>query len=315
MRPLWSSRSIPTLLSAALQPGDHMTFNTQSVFANYTNKAFKTWVTVAAISIATTGAAHAVDITPNLALGSAGWSTDRYQPNLFANVGSFAGRNDVLGIGISTAQGALNRSPSYTQAQFYNTQGMIQPLIGGAGSTISADLYIDSDWRSPANGNVRTDIWGITSDGTRTATDPYSHRVAYPRIGFTNYGEAGARLRVSDDSNPTGWINLSTTVNYGNWMSLSLTYTGSSIVYAVNGTTVYTDSSIDDNGRQPNGFSDILMQAYNFNDTSVPDAVGGNYTAHWTNTAPVPEPETYALMTMGLLAVAAAARRRNRKNA
>ena len=36
------------------------------------------------------------------------------------------------------------------------------------------------------------------------------------------------------------------------------------------------------------------MEAYNSNDASVAGAVGGNYTAHWTNTVaqPVPEPET-----------------------
>jgi PEP-CTERM motif len=294
-----------------------MIFSVQSNVKAVVGKAFKAAVTVATVSAAMCGTAQAIDITPNLSLGATGWTTDRYQPNSFANVGNFAGRNNVLGIGIDTAQGASQRSPSYTQAQFYNTQGMIQPLTGGAGSTISADLYIDAAWSNAANGNVRTDIWGITSDGTRTVADPYSHRVAYPRIGFTNYGDAGARLRVSDDSVVGGWVDLATTVNYGSWMGLAITFTGSSIVYAVNGAAVYTDSSINDGLRAPTGFSDVLMQAYNFNDASVAGAVGGNYTAHWTNTMaqPVPEPETYMLMFAGLLTMGVVARRRKAKAA
>jgi hypothetical protein len=294
-----------------------MIFSAKTSIKTFAGKALSAAMMATAFSAAMSDAAQAIDITPNLSLGATGWSTDRYQPNTFANVGTFAGRNDVLGIGIDAAQGALLRSPSYTQAQFYNTQGMIQALTGGAGSTISADLYIDAAWSKAANGNVRTDIWGITSDGTRTVADPYSHRVAYPRIGFTNYGDAGARLRVSDDSVVGGWVDLATTVNYGSWMGLAITFTGSSIVYAVNGAAVYTDSSINDGLRAPTGFSDVLMQAYNFNDASVAGAVGGNYTAHWTNTMaqPVPEPETYMLMFAGLLTMGVVARRRKAKAA
>ena len=164
--------------------------------AQFKVKAVATQAVMAvAIFVAMSGAANAIDITPDLTLGSTAWSTNRYQPNTFANVGSFARRNDVLSIGIDAAQGALLRSPGYTQAQVYNTQGMIQPLTGAAGSTISADLFIDAAWGNAANGSVRTNIWGITSDGTRTSADPYSHRAAYPRMGFTNYGNAGVVAR------------------------------------------------------------------------------------------------------------------------
>ena len=73
-------------------------------------------------------------------------------------------------------------------------------------------------------------------------------------MGFTNHGNAGARLRVSDDSATGGWVDLATTVNYGSGTGLAITFTGSSIVYAVNGTTAYTDSSINDGLRAPTGF-------------------------------------------------------------
>ena len=293
-----------------------MIFSSQTAARKGVSAALKSVVMGGAFLVAMSGEAHAIDITPNLALGATGWSTDRYDPSSFANVGNFAGRNNVLGIGISTADGAALRPPAFA-GTFYNTQGKIQALNGAPGSTIAADLYIDSAWSDVNNGNVNTGLWSGTTDGTRTISDPYSHRIAYPRIGFTNFGAAGARLRVSDDSVTDGWVNLSTTVNYGSWMALSITLTTSnSIVYAVNGVTVYTDSSIDRAGTQPVGFSDVYLQAYNFNDASVAGAVGGNYTAHWTNTVaqPVPEPETYALMLAGLLSVGAVVRRRRLKN-
>ncbi len=292
-----------------------MTFNTKFAFASATRKTFKTWVTAAAISIAATGAAHAIDITPNLAQAPTGWTTDRYQPDSFGNVGSFAGRTDVLGIGISPAQGAANRpipgnpGTSYLSGQFYNTQGMIKDVVGGIGSTISADLYIDRTWGKASNGNVRSDLWGITTDGTRTSpTDSGAHRKQLPIIGFSNFG-GSSRLRAWDGIG--AFVDLSIAVNYDAWTTLSMTYTGSAIQYAVNGINVYSFNT--DAGTV--GFSDIILQAYNFNDTSLTGAVDGSYTAHWTNTAPVPEPETYALMAMGLLAVAATARKRKRKSA
>ena len=298
-----------------------MIFSSQTIVKTSVSNAVKSVLMGGAFLVAMTGSAQAVDITPSLALGATGWSTDRYDPSSFANVGNFAGRNNVLGIGISTADGRAVRPSYFGESSFYNVQGKIQAITGGAGSTLAADLYIENSWSNSENGNVRTDLWGGTTDDTRSSTNMYDHRVGYPRIGFTNYGTGGARLRVSDDSVDGGWVNLNTTVNYGSWVGLSMTYTGSSIVYAVNGATVYTDNSIDDDSTVPVGFSDVYLQAYNFNDTAantlVPGAFGGNYTVHWTNAMaqPVPEPETYALMLAGLIGVGVVARRRKQKNA
>lgn len=214
---------------------------------------------------------------------------DRYAPASFSDIGTFQGRNDVLGIGISSAQG-LNNRPSGQQVPFYNTQGMQQATSGGVGSVLSADLYIPSEWGNAANGNVRTDMWGVMGDGAGVSD--------YTIAGFTNHG--GDRYRVWDDID---WVDLSTPVNYDAWTTFSVEFTGTSYIYRVNGVQAYEDTTI--NGST--GFTATIMQAYNFcGDTSLQGAVCKNYTAHWSNTeegSKVPTPASFplALLALGVL--------------
>jgi len=217
-------------------------------------------------------------VMPDFATAPTGWTTDRYDPTSFSNVGTYQGRDNVLGIGITSAGDLANRPAGY-QSTFYNTQGLQHALSGGAGSVLSADLYIPSSWGNGADGNVRTDMWGIMNDGA-----PIPSVTDYPIIGFSNYGGA-ARFRYWDK---TAWVDLGTAVNYDSWNSLSFTYTGSSYVYSINGSEVAT--ATPETGTL--GFQAVIMQAYNFADPDISGAVPVDYTANWSNT-PVPEPSTY----------------------
>jgi hypothetical protein len=245
-------------------------------------------------------AAQAAVITPDFSTAPTGWSTDRYAPTSFANVGSFAGRNDVLGIGITSAGNLANR-PSAYQSTFYNTQGKAHTISGGAGSVLAADLYVPDVWKNASNGNVRTDMWGVMTNASNAVTD-------YTIIGFTNYG-GNARLRVwdADVTANDGWVDVMSLASFNDWMSLSIDFTGSTYEYRVNGNLVYTDGTINGTAQ----FSSVLMQAYNFADSSIPGANAADYTAHWSN---VPEPTDMALMGIGMLGFAVA-RRKAKKSA
>lgn len=242
--------------------------------------------------------AQAAPVMPSFDGAPAGWVVDRYDSDSFSDVGTYQGRNDVLGIGISSTDGLSSRPAAY-QSSFYNTQGRQHAISGGAGDTLSAALYIPDDWANSQLGHVRTDMWGVMNGGS--ALD-------YVIAGFTNYGGA-PRLRIWDDELAGGWMDLGVVINYDDWTDFAVTFTGTSYEYRVNGSLVYTDATI--NGST--GFSAAIMQAYNFcGDTSIAGAVCEDYTAHWSNSqaSAVPTPASLPLVMLALMAGAYVRRQR-----
>ena len=242
--------------------------------------------------------AHAASIMPDFSTVPTGWVTDRYQPDFFGNIGEFEGRDNVLQIGI-TDDGSSQNRPDGQQGTFYNTHGMKYTVTGGVGSYLSADLFIDELWESSVNGHVRTDMWGVMSSETSIT--------AYPIIGFTNYGGVG-RFRAFDGDLSGGlgaWVDFNTEVSYGDWTSFKILFTGSAFDFFINDALVYSDTTIG----LTTGFSAVIMQAYNFGDPAIQDTIVNDYTAHWSNTQPVPEPTAFLLLSVGLLGVLGIQRR------
>jgi hypothetical protein len=195
------------------------------------------------ISGALTGAS--ANIMPNFANLPAGWTTDRYEPASFSNIGTYQGHSNVLGIGIDASTGQFAR-PLGQQGLFYATQGRKFTFtpVQNAGSSLTADLFIPASWGDSSQGHVRTDMWG-------TMVDSASAISAYPIIGFTNYGGL-PRYRVWDGA---AWIDLGDAVTFDTWTNFKI--------------ELLADSSIN--------------FYLNFDHTDIAGEILAPYTAYWSN--------------------------------
>jgi hypothetical protein len=240
--------------------------------------------------------AMATNVSPSFVDAPVGWSVDRYAPDSFSDIGTFAGRADVLAIGIGASGNFANR-PGAFQSTFNDTQGMSHPISGGTGSTLSKDLYVDPAWATASNGFRRTDMWGVVTDAFGVVVD-------YTIIGYTNNDQNNqgfAGFRVYDDHTGLWHDLIDTAVNYGAWNSLAITFTDNGFIFDVNGVQV-ADRAADPTA---SSFSSVIMQAYNCNDPSITGLVCNAYTADWA----VPEPATLPLILGGLGLVALLRRR------
>jgi Concanavalin A-like lectin/glucanases superfamily len=244
---------------------------------------------VVAAALAAAATAQAARF-PTYPLGSTPgtWQVDRYPPAAFADVGGFAGRTDVLGLGIAAADSAANRPPPFGDI-FYNTQGRGFATAYTAYAVSYGSVYVPAAWASsdgPAN-NRRTDLWAVISPASGGDTCPSSNCNLFPIIGFTNASpsdplNAGGtgRLRVFDGngSTPDGWNDLAAPVVYNGWNDLCTVFDGTTLKSYVNGVLGYTATDLaqgDTTFGPPTQIARTIVEAYNFG--------GADYTANWAD--------------------------------
>ncbi len=273
------------------------------VFARFTGRLFAAGL-VAAVFVPTTAKADFVDTFSNPTLDP-NWVSDRYPAPQGTNAAAQTiativtdptnASNTVLQLSITTANDAANR-PAAFSSTFYNTQGITNQGINvTAPWTLSADLYVNSDMLSTTGQMERTDLWGRDSN-------PDENSAYYPIIGMTNAsatdpfnqsaGDRTARWRVWDSNTVNGWVDLTDATPTAGWHDLSVVYNGTTFVYSIDGTQVYTETPAS--AAAVGDLANVYLEAYNFG--------SGNYNVLWDNVdaaSQVPEPASGALMAIG----------------
>jgi hypothetical protein len=249
---------------------------------------------------------------------SSEWSTDRYDPAIFASE-LFDG-DSRLRIGIRQAEAQSNRPSGYS-GQFYQTQGKNRPGGVPAPWQVSADLYIPS--ANYLTGRpIRTDLW--TRD-----IHPVENNSNYPILGFIhasptdpfnpNATDMTSRFRAWDSD--SGWVGLGlpSWFQHESWVNLKIVATGSSFEYYLNDQLFHTDITGSESGYAD--LRTVYMQAYNFGygtDDQGAARLGVDYDVYWDNLsvglaqAPVPEPMTMLAFGSAVAGLGGYIRRRRR---
>ncbi len=214
------------------------------------------------------------------------WHADRYAPAFFDSIIDPTPRNsgNVLRLGVSDADSAANRPAAFADA-FYNTQGQNLGINTSTGPawTVTADVFIDSSWDPTLGNSRRTGLW--TRD-----SNPVEGDSNYPIISFLSENSAFS-LRAWDSL--VGWHDLSIASfnGFDSWNTLSIQATGSSFDYFLNGTYLWSDTTVSTPGNED--LSRVFLQAYNFGQ--------GGYEVYWDNLVVTPAPGSASLIGLGAL--------------
>lgn len=199
------------------------------------------------------------------------WYVDRYAPAAFESF-DFNGEN-VLRVAIDGVNdGAANRGGQ--SSTFYNTQGRKINQQGLGVTIVKGDLYIPADWETK---HRRSDLWATAYN----SSDAISF---YPIIGFRN--PDGNTPMLSYYHGGTGeWIEVGPPSEYDRWYSFEVELDSSELVYRIDGVDV---GRLDSNNSTY--FGNIIVQAYNFNDSTLIDggydnSADNSYDVYWDNIA------------------------------
>ncbi len=222
------------------------------------------------------------DAPPTLAsVPTAGaWYPDRYRPAVFEQF-MFSGEN-VLRVGIR-ATDALAVRPPANRSTFYNTHGRKYDLGAGngPGTALVADLYVGADW--DVKHRMAT-LWSTARDSTGATA-------FYNIVGFRNVTGTDPGFYMYGYRNVGAYTLVPYPVSYGQWYQLKIALTDTAFVYSINNTVVLSDTTL--NGARY--FSDLMLQAYSFADSSLPVATQAydEYDVYWDNVGTVLRPTVF----------------------
>ena len=235
-----------------------------------------------------------------------GWSVDRYAPNSFTS-STAPDASTAFATTISYQDSSANRPSGYSST-FYNTQGYKQSVNGVSGTWyLSEDLYITSSMLTGTAGPMSSELWGGTGNGLGSQSGFYcfSFLSGVDSRSATASASTGSMLGVFDDT--TGlWSYYSTAGLTAGWSQISVAYNGSTVDFFVNGNLIASQgSAVISQDPDIATLDTAYIEDYNFyggSGSGIPatgDTVVYRKDITAMTAAPVPEPSTLALASLG----------------